>query len=261
MRSLIVEFPGSLGMSSGFQKDQLCARSLPENIRAGLTLLKQAYDYARDLDRDVWEFAVEIRALREAGLISSDLRWLTWKGYVEHGDETTELGMDRRQFSWHRTPTFSKQTCFVLTAEGAELASDLVDWPFPAQVEENGFEDRRRANSPANPHHRDRVPVWDPDRHQLRLGGRIVKEFKLNSPNQEAVLTAFEEEGWPPRIDDPLVPRPESEPRERLRNTIKSLNRKQIHRLIRFMGDGTGEAIRWELTSEDALGGSGSEGA
>jgi hypothetical protein len=91
-------------------------------------------------------------------------------------------------------------------------------------------------------------PRWDHQRRQLRLGPEIVKEFKLPSPNQETVLMAFEEEGWPPRIDDPLPPQPQLDPRRRLHDTIKALNRKQRQGLIRFRGDGSGEGIRWEPT-------------
>jgi hypothetical protein len=63
---------------------------------------------------------------------------------------------------------------------------------------------------------------------------------------QEAILMAFEEENWPPRIDDPLPVHPDMLPKRRLHDTIKSLNRNQKRPLIRFMGDGTGEGVRWE---------------
>jgi hypothetical protein len=89
-------------------------------------------------------------------------------------------------------------------------------------------------------------PKWDEQRRQLRVGRVLVKEFKLPSPNQETVLMAFEEEGWPPRIDDPLPPVAQLDPRRRLHDTIKALNRKQKRDLIRFRGDGSGEGIRWE---------------
>jgi hypothetical protein len=77
------------------------------------------------------------------------------------------------------------------------------------------------------------------------LGGKLVKRFRVPSPNQERILAAFEEEGWPPRIDDPLPPHPEQEPKRRLRDTIKSLNRHQINRLLHLTGDGTGQGVRW----------------
>ena len=75
----------------------------------------------------------------------------------------------------------------------------------------------------------------------------MVKVFKLPSPNQETVLMAFQEEGWPPKIDDPLPPHGDILPKRRLHDTIKSLNRNQKSRRLRFMGDGTGEGVCWEL--------------
>ena len=57
---------------------------------------------------------------------------------------------------------------------------------------------------------------------------------------------AFEEESWPPRIDDPLPPSPNIDSKKRLHDTIKSLNRHQKQRCIRFMGDGRGTGVRWE---------------
>jgi hypothetical protein len=90
-------------------------------------------------------------------------------------------------------------------------------------------------------------PYWDHECHRLYVGKKLVKEFKLPSPNQGTVLMAFEEENWPRRIDDPLPPSAEIDAKTRLRSTIKSLNKNQKHRLVRFMGDGTGEGVIWEL--------------
>jgi hypothetical protein len=67
------------------------------------------------------------------------------------------------------------------------------------------------------------------------------------APNQELILGCFEEEGWPPRIDDPLPPHPELAAKRRLHATITTLNRHHKHRLLRFLGDGSGEGVRWEL--------------
>jgi hypothetical protein len=83
------------------------------------------------------------------------------------------------------------------------------------------------------------------------VGNLVVKAFKLPSPNQETILAVFEEEGWPPRIDDPLPPNPELVVKRRLHDTIKGLNRNRRNCLIRFLGDGTGEGIRWEFCSGD----------
>ncbi len=75
------------------------------------------------------------------------------------------------------------------------------------------------------------------------------------------VLTAFEEEAWPVRIDDPLPPHPEQDPKRRLHDTITSLNRHQRRPLIRFVGDGSGEGIRWESLGLDGDGNGNGAGA
>jgi hypothetical protein len=61
------------------------------------------------------------------------------------------------------------------------------------------------------------------------------------------VLSAFEEEGWPPRLDDPLPPHSEQDRKRRLHTTISNLNRSQDHRLIHFEGAGDGQSISWRL--------------
>ena len=57
------------------------------------------------------------------------------------------------------------------------------------------------------------TPVWDAGCRELRLRGQIVKRFKVPSPIQESILAAFQEEGWPSAIDDPLPPHPEQDQR------------------------------------------------
>ena len=84
------------------------------------------------------------------------------------------------------------------------------------------------------------------------MNGELVKRFKWPAANQEAVLSAFQEEGWPVRIDDPLPPQPEQDSKRRLGDTIKCLNRKQKSQLIHFRGDGTGQGVVWELVEPDA---------
>jgi hypothetical protein len=63
--------------------------------------------------------------------------------------------------------------------------------------------------------------------------------------NQEVVLAALEEQGWPGRIDDPLPPSHNTDPRTRLHDTIKALNRNQVKRLPSFQGGGTGRGVIW----------------
>ena len=37
------------------------------------------------------------------------------------------------------------------------------------------------------------VPVWDKHRRELRLGGVVLKQFRLLAKNQELIVEAFEE--------------------------------------------------------------------
>ncbi len=101
----------------------------------------------------------------------------------------------------------------------------------------------------------DPQPQWDPERRLLRFNGVSVKEFKWTAHNQEAVLSAFQEENWPARIDDPLPPHAEQDSKRRLSDTIKCLNRKQMNPILHFRGDGTGEGVVWEKINRHRLSG------
>ena len=96
-------------------------------------------------------------------------------------------------------------------------------------------------------------PQWDAEYRTLRVGQCVVKEYRVPSPNQEAILAAFQEEGWPHRIHDPLPPLGDIEPKSRVHDTIKRLNRHHKERLIRFRGDGTGEGVCWEYVEAATL--------
>jgi hypothetical protein len=88
---------------------------------------------------------------------------------------------------------------------------------------------------------------WDRMRRELRLGSVLVKRFRVPALNQELILAAFQELGWPQLIDDPLAPTAAQDPKQRLHQAIDRLNRSQIARRIRFRGNGTGKAILWEI--------------
>jgi len=227
-------------------------------FRTGMQLLVQARHYAHQIGRDVWDFAVEINALRSTGLTNSDLRWLVCMGYAGHAQEICQVGGGTRSFR-DIGMSLSRRSCFVLTEDGLRHLEEhrLLDSEFTSgarpvavQLPADDEDSDQRAPSRAAPVEAAAasVPTWDRHRQELRVGSMVVKEFKLPSPNQETILAAFEEEGWPPRIDDPLPPNGRSgSSRRRLHDTIKSLNRHQKQRLIQFAGDGTGEGVRWRL--------------
>ena len=225
---------------------------LAPRLEAGLSACFEAFTYAEDLDRDFWDFAVEYSTLRELNLSRSDLRWLVGKGLLDCAIETSLPGDADRSFQRTSRPLFSKNTCFALTPSGVELSRRLYGRGtnherFHARPAEGDISPTLSVgvNLP--------LPQWDRDRQILRIGQVVVKQFKVPAANQETVLAAFEEEAWPPRIDDPLPPHREQSPKRRLQETIKSLNRNQKQLLIRFIGDGSGTGVRWEFCGSTAL--------
>jgi hypothetical protein len=244
---------------------------IPQRMHAALAALLEAHLYARDADHDTWDFAIDFRSLRRLGVTSWDCRWLVAKGLARHGIEQTLPGEPSRSFRQGAVLVFARRTCLVLTEAGVEYARNLgclplapnAGLPLVAASGEIGLKASLLEQSISHTSISSATaaasvssaaistlamsPTWDRDRQQLRVGKLIVKEFKVPASNQEAILAAFQEENWPPRIDDPLSPVPDQDPKRRLHDTINSLNRNQKQSLIRFLGDGSGQGVRWEF--------------
>lgn len=196
---------------------------------------------ADDCDCKRHEFSVNRNDLSEMGLRSEELKWLQIKDIVQEA----ECSIGSLEIENHRsdyTVASDMNAMFVISDLGLEL------------FEEQLSADARRRASESDIDHgsqfaqRHVKPSWDNERHELCLAGKIVKKFKWRAANQEMILLAFEEEGWPAHIDDPLPQQAKIDPKRRLADAIKSLNRHQKLPLVRFCGDGTGEGVLWELT-------------
>ena len=89
-------------------------------------------------------------------------------------------------------------------------------------------------------------PVWDRDTGELTIHGKIAKRIRNigQAKNVVSILNAFQESGWPVKLDDPLPGASEQKRRDRLANAVKSLNDNLVG--MRFVRDGSTEAIRWE---------------
>jgi hypothetical protein len=203
---------------------------------SALRLLLEAHACAHDLGCDGWEFAVEIDRLHAAGVSNSQLRWLLRKGYIAQGVENTDAAGGPRTFQTIANLSLRPGTCFVLTEAGLALVAD----PAP----------RHRAHTAAPL--AAATPAWHGNLHELRFGEMLVKRFRQRAPSQELILQAFEEEGWPPSMDDPLPPAPEQDSKRRLRVTISNLNRSQLHGLIHFHGGGDGKTVCWRTSDSPA---------
>ena len=136
----------------------------------------------------------------------------------------------------------SGKTCFVLTESGqlhARRTCAAADRCLPGLDGKNLADPTDVLAQSA--------PCWNSRTRELRLGNRLIKKFRVPAGNQERILDAFQEEGWPPQIDDPLPPVRELDSKHRLHDTINRLNRHQQQSLVRFRGDGRGQGVRFEL--------------
>jgi hypothetical protein len=221
----------------------LVVAELPPGVESALTELAIAHDYARDAERDAWQFAVEISRLMELGLTGSDLRWLVEKGYAVHAREITEARDLDRRFALGINTAFSTETRFLLTDSGLAFAAGRGAVPTLLRI----------CNPGASTDAGKCTPRWHGSDSTLFLGSQIVKRFTRPSPNQEIILATFEEEGWPERIDDPLPQANGIDPKRRLHDSIKWLNRNQATRLLQFSGDGSGEGVRWQAIVAETL--------
>lgn len=226
-------------------------------IHSALSLLLEAAVYADEVATDLWQFSVELSALIRMGLTTNECRWLVAKGLAQHAKEMTTHDADRRVFQDCANLGFPRGTCFVIAERGAAYARAVFRANGRARIGRNTSTLGNSAGRPLliDAERGAQMPTWDSDRQQLRVGRTIVKQFKVPAANQEAILAAFQEEEWRPRIDDPLTPKPNQDPKRRLHDTINSLNRNQKRPLLRFLGDGKGEGVLWQLSPELASAG------
>ena len=125
---------------------------VPRRIQRAIVQLAEAHDYARDVQTEPWQFAVEIESLEALGVTAADLNWLVQSRYVEHASDVTRPGDTSRRFAPPRnrrasTPLiglcdgdgsrrlalpramkFSRRTCFVLTEAGLGLTCVTPAW-------------------------------------------------------------------------------------------------------------------------------------
>jgi hypothetical protein len=219
-------------------------------LRRALELLLEAVQYADETTDSRWEFAVEIEQLRQLELSDNDLRYLLRLRYLEHANEITCRTHKTRMYRQAGDLRFTPHSCFILTEPGVSIASRFTE-------DACGATPHFSRSLPIAPSYDQRdmtdIPVWDDRRRTLFLKGQVVKRFRWVAANQQLILSAFQEEGWPIRIDDPLAPASSLVGKQRLSDTIKCLNRKQENQLLRFRGDGSGQGVVWESRTEQTL--------
>ncbi len=225
-------------------------------ICVALKRLREANDTANACGRDPWDFGVELSQLSDYGVGTHVLRMMICRRWITHMREVSNTE-SKREFAPEPDLVLSDRSCFVITKRGFDVTTKLRASGYDAMNEQNN--ERARTNEGQEPNtqryqgtgpNQHPAPCWDRERRELRIGNVVVKRFKWPAENQEQVLDAFQEEGWPARIDDPLVPHPKICPKRRLHDTLKCLNRKQANGFIKFRGDGTGQGVLLEINWE-----------
>ena len=227
-------------------------------IAQALRLLRHAGHLADDCARPRVEFAVSLGELRWAGVSAADLRWLLEKRLVVHWWLPAPDAETRKLVEAPNDAMLSERSCLCLTDAGVRVAESLEGRA--RGVPHNDGNNSELASNDfliRGPHFLRESgeafagpPSWDSERHELWCGSVLIKRFKWRASNQERILAAFEEEGWPARIDDPLPPRAEIDSKRRLGDTIKCLNRNHLAAILKFVGDGSGQGVIWEFQAE-----------
>jgi len=234
-------------------RDMEIVPTWPNELASAARLLGRAAHYADLLHRSPWQFAVELREINAVGLSVIDLRYLVSLGLLEHADEVPSQPSEGRLFESSVRLSFSARTCFILSATGRTAVSHLVYRHVSSSHSVDHDHTTHLANAgtchttPTPPQRLvcELKPTWNQDRCQLIFNGHLVKEYHAPAKNQYLVLSAFQEEDWPVRIDDPLPPVAGLDSKRRLHLTIAALNRFQKNAIIHFGGDGTGCGVRW----------------
>lgn len=141
------------------------------------------------------------------------------EAYQSHG--TVGMWMEARNVSLERAT--------IEVARGLNLMSEeTAGW----LLRELGEEDTTAPPSD---------PVWYPDRGELRLGNRLIRRVRMtrHPTNIRLIIDAFEEAGWPARLDNPL-----GYGKKELYETLRNLNNNL--KVIRFRAQEDGEAVVWE---------------
>jgi len=93
-------------------------------------------------------------------------------------------------------------------------------------------------------------PKFDKGRRVLTVHGKLVRQFYRDAENQIPILKAFQEQNWPPWIENPLGRPKPTDARHRLSDAVADLNEDQKEKLVRFWIEKGTQRIFWELIEE-----------
>jgi hypothetical protein len=82
-------------------------------------------------------------------------------------------------------------------------------------------------------------PNWNKSTLELCYQGQLARKIRRIARNPIIVLDAFQEDGWPAHIDNPLPPN------ANISEVVRTLN--QRLKLLRFASDGASSGFNWRL--------------
>ncbi len=177
--------------------------------------------------------------LRSRGAGDSVLLWMLYQAHIHHLQPIAPSAAGIPKFRPVESVVLNDASCFALTAPGAAFADLFLASVFsPSDGAFAAGWDMLTLGAV--------LPHYDRPGRVLHWGAHALKRFRQPSHNQDLVLAVAEELGWPSWFDDPLPRTPGQNPKVRLHDTIKCLNRHQRPYLIRFVGDGTGTRLGWQ---------------
>ena len=179
--------------------------------------------------------------LRSLGIRGYILLWMLYQGHIEQVDPVNgpHSEMDGKQGGLSLRTLASSS--FQMTASGEAFANVFL-WE-----ELLNDDDTVHAATVDMIPVGDLLPHYDRGNRIFRWGAHVLKTFAQPSVNQVLLLSAAEEMQWVKWFDDPLPRKRGKNPKVRLHDTIKDLNRRQSPFLIQFKGDGTGTRFGWEF--------------
>jgi hypothetical protein len=196
-----------------------------------LATLRDAALAALSCNVDRWQFAIELEYLLAHGGTVTTVRQLQCEGLIAAALEVSTGNSAQRQFRQLKNLSLPPKVCLIFLAELRDRAEAALQ---PGSSAINAT--RLRID----------VPHWDRRSRVLRVGDKVAKHLNRPAKSQVIILDAFEEEGWPQSIYDPLPPAAGIATKRRLHNAINRLNNGLLP-VIRFHGNGDGQAICWDL--------------
>ena len=198
-------------------------------------------------------FGVDLSELQLRGLAGYELKILNDQNLVRKCHVQSSM---TSQNSSAERPNQLLNWGYVITSFGEMILKSLL--AFSQESNPHGDSYRSKADRSPRAHENGAkvsadVPHYNSKTRTLTCHGAVARKFRWAASNQEKILLAFQEEGWPTRIDDPLPSDTEICPKRRLHDTIKCLNQGQRSKgtwYVRFRGDGTGQGVLWEFNDD-----------